>query len=254
MLFSFLSLASCKTTRDLFYYNNSLPNLKENIKTIDEKGYSALITEKGIILGERKRQFDFEDDVKRNYNSLGNVIQEIYRKSNDSINFELTYKYWGTDTVFVSRKYFQDTVFSPYSIKFLADKYFVTQFSELFGYKTYFWKDKYSRKGRMKFSYVYENNSQAKEIYLDSKRISKYFTNSSISTSYNLDKSIWSILQKTYNLNNDDSTMSISFPKQNKNTTYSYTYEYDSKSNWTKQVQFINDTARFIIVRKIDYY
>ncbi|MGO4291710.1 hypothetical protein [Chitinophaga sp. RAB17] len=35
--------------------------------------------------------------------------------------------------------------------------------------------------------------------------------------------------------------------------TYTYTYEYDGQNNWVKKVQFVNNKARYIIEREIQY-
>lgn len=253
-LFLLFILASCATKKSLFYCTTADTNLKGKIKSIDEKSFKAVYTNSGIITGDRKRQFNFEDDTQKLYDTSGRLSYEIYTKLNDSIHFEMSYKYSGSDTIFKYRKYVQDDTFSLYSKQYFRDKYLITEFAELFGYKTYFWKDKYNRKGKVKVSYVYENNSQTKEINLDSKRIAKYRQGTFSATTYNPDKSIWSILKRSFNQNNDDSTMFISFPKHNDTKNYRYIYEYDENKNWTKQVQYINDTARFVVIREIKYY
>lgn len=253
-LFLLFILASCSTRKGLFYYNSTELNLKGKIKSIDEKSFKAVYTDSGISLGDRKRQFDFEDDSQKFYDSLGHLSYEIYSKPNDSIHFEISHKYYQGDTIFQYRKYKQADTFSLYKKQYFKDKYLMTEFLEPFGYKTYFWKEKHNKKGKVKVSYVYENNSQTKEINIDSKRIAKYKRAAFSATTYNPDKSIWSVLKKTYNANNDDSTMHISFPKHGDTKNYRYVYDYDTNMNWIKQIQYINDTARFIIVRQIKYY
>lgn len=249
-----ITLASCATKKSLFSYSNDNPNIRGKIKSVDEKGYEAVVNGTTVSLGQRKRQFDFEDDVKRIYDSSGHLVYEVYTKSNDSIHFEMTYSYFENYTVFQSRKYKQDTAFSPYSKKYFNKKYLITEFLEPFGYKTYFWKSKYNRKEQLKLSYVYENNSQTREINLDSKEIVKYSKQTIAATTYNPDKSVWAFLKRTLNSNNGDSTMFISFPKQNETKNYRYIYEYDNNNNWTKQIQYINDTAKFVIIRELKYY
>lgn len=37
-------------------------------------------------------------------------------------------------------------------------------------------------------------------------------------------------------------------------TKWSYKYSYDKKGNWTKQIKFKNEFAKYIIEREIVYY
>jgi len=253
-LFLLFIFTSCATRKGLFYYNTTASNLSGKIKSIDEKGFQAIYSNAGIITGDRKRQFDFENDIKRSYDSTGRLSYEVYTKSNDSVHLEMSYKYSMSDTIFQYRKYKQEDTFSLYSKKYFIEKYLITEFLEPFGYTTYFWKTKYNRKGKVKASYVYENNSQTREIQLTSKTFTKYHRKSVSETTYNPDKTIWSFSRRTSNTNNDDITMFISFPKDDETKNYRYTYEYDRNKNWIKQIQYINDTVKFILVREIKCY
>ena len=120
-LFLVLISASCSTKKSLLYYNSHESNLKGKIKSVDEKGFKAVYTDSVIIKGDRKRQFDFEDDVQKFYDSSGLLSYEIYTKSNDSIHLEMSYDYSSRDTIFQYRKYKQDETFSLYSKKYFNE-------------------------------------------------------------------------------------------------------------------------------------
>ena len=119
-------LASCSTRKSLFYYNSADSKLKGKIESVDEKGFQAIYTNAGITAGVRKRQFDFEDDVKKFYDSLGRLSYEVYTQSNDSIHLEMTHKYLGSDTIFQYRKYNPSDTFNLYLKIYLKDKHLIT--------------------------------------------------------------------------------------------------------------------------------
>lgn len=187
------------------------------------------------------------------YDDLGHVVEVNAFNANDQVNNRHTYEYDGEGRTVLECSYFADSTYEWKRSYRYNDR----------GQVVMMHRDDADSRFDCTYVYKYNDNHQLEEeIVKDADRIfNKRYVysydkrgNRTMEESYNSRAKLYSRIAYMYNKKGDKISMNELYLGHEKNDGYSYTYVYDKEGNWTRRVEYYNDTPKFLVVREIEYH